>query len=453
MNHVIFLQAIRANPDDDGPRLVYADWLEERGECDRAEFIRVQCELEYAPDDQRWEALTRRAAELLTAHEEEWLGRWPRRLLHPVRRGFSCMTPELGHVAQVTEADLTLPLLLDWELERENLSGDPGLLRFATAVRLTDGGADAMRDLLGSSDWPRLTSLTATCAGAREAVARIDRLPALCRLTVTDSACDAYDAGRLLTTLPPGRLTALSLACRRLGPTGAAMVARCPTLAGLRELDLSGSDVRDTGARAIAVSPNFENLRSLRLRNDQIGRPGLTALLSGPVARRLTALAIGHNFLGRASLRVLLDSTVLPQLTELDFGNDLQDDDLATLSESPAAAGLRRLGLHGHRLGGDGIRALAESPVLNRLTHLTLDFAELVIYGSRRVPLTGLAETTGLFRLTDLELQSVRVRPAMAERLLTTPRLPRLRRLRVPGVDPWEAREALEWQFGDRIEF
>jgi uncharacterized protein (TIGR02996 family) len=40
-----FLRAIRANPDDDLVRLVFADWLEERGE-QGAEFIRVQCELE-----------------------------------------------------------------------------------------------------------------------------------------------------------------------------------------------------------------------------------------------------------------------------------------------------------------------------------------------------------------------------------------------------------------------
>jgi uncharacterized protein (TIGR02996 family) len=38
--------AIRATPDDDLPRLVAADWLEEHGEPERAEFIRLQCELE-----------------------------------------------------------------------------------------------------------------------------------------------------------------------------------------------------------------------------------------------------------------------------------------------------------------------------------------------------------------------------------------------------------------------
>src|SRR5437762_12581447 len=30
-------------PADDGPRLVYADWLEEEGDADRAELIRLQC--------------------------------------------------------------------------------------------------------------------------------------------------------------------------------------------------------------------------------------------------------------------------------------------------------------------------------------------------------------------------------------------------------------------------
>src|SRR2546422_761256 len=39
-----FLRAICAHPDDDGPRLVYADWLDERGDP-RGEFIRVQCGL------------------------------------------------------------------------------------------------------------------------------------------------------------------------------------------------------------------------------------------------------------------------------------------------------------------------------------------------------------------------------------------------------------------------
>lgn len=40
-----FLQSIIATPEDDTPRLIFADWLEEHGDSDRAEFIRLQCEL------------------------------------------------------------------------------------------------------------------------------------------------------------------------------------------------------------------------------------------------------------------------------------------------------------------------------------------------------------------------------------------------------------------------
>lgn len=39
------LAAVKATPDDDTPRLVYADWLDDCGEGDRAAFIRVQVEL------------------------------------------------------------------------------------------------------------------------------------------------------------------------------------------------------------------------------------------------------------------------------------------------------------------------------------------------------------------------------------------------------------------------
>ena len=44
-----FIEAIRDAPEDDTHRLVYADWLEDHGDSDRAEFIRVQCELARPP--------------------------------------------------------------------------------------------------------------------------------------------------------------------------------------------------------------------------------------------------------------------------------------------------------------------------------------------------------------------------------------------------------------------
>jgi uncharacterized protein (TIGR02996 family) len=83
-----FLRAIIDRPDDDLPRLVYADWLDEHGEPERAEYIRVQCELagignvprdtwnlkEKRRFDQQ-QALRRRERELLRAFGVEWANR------------------------------------------------------------------------------------------------------------------------------------------------------------------------------------------------------------------------------------------------------------------------------------------------------------------------------------------------------------------------------------------
>lgn len=86
-DHASFLAEIAARPHDDAPRLMFADWLEERGEGERAEFIRVQCELdgqthEYCSDDYcvmtqgkcRIAALRRREVELLAIEGPPLLG-------------------------------------------------------------------------------------------------------------------------------------------------------------------------------------------------------------------------------------------------------------------------------------------------------------------------------------------------------------------------------------------
>ncbi len=68
-------QNILDHPDDEAPRLIYADWLEENGESDRAEFIRVQIALEdqgLSGADRR--VLVQREATLLNKYQREWLG-------------------------------------------------------------------------------------------------------------------------------------------------------------------------------------------------------------------------------------------------------------------------------------------------------------------------------------------------------------------------------------------
>ena len=44
------LHAILESPADDGPRLIYADWLDEQGQAPRAEFIRTQVRLATSPE-------------------------------------------------------------------------------------------------------------------------------------------------------------------------------------------------------------------------------------------------------------------------------------------------------------------------------------------------------------------------------------------------------------------
>ncbi len=45
-NRAAFLAAIRDHPQDAAPTLVYADWLDENGEADRAELLRLYCAIE-----------------------------------------------------------------------------------------------------------------------------------------------------------------------------------------------------------------------------------------------------------------------------------------------------------------------------------------------------------------------------------------------------------------------
>src|SRR5262245_35217759 len=76
------LAAIAAHPEEDTPRLAYADWLDEHDQPIRAEFIRVQVEVtrvETLPriDLNQHVALFRRQQELLDNHRDELFAALP----------------------------------------------------------------------------------------------------------------------------------------------------------------------------------------------------------------------------------------------------------------------------------------------------------------------------------------------------------------------------------------
>ena len=70
------LRACCERPADDVPRLILADWLEENGEAERGEFVRVQISLASCvwagTACSQCESLRRRERELLAANQVKW---------------------------------------------------------------------------------------------------------------------------------------------------------------------------------------------------------------------------------------------------------------------------------------------------------------------------------------------------------------------------------------------
>jgi len=92
-DRLALLAAVLEFPEQDAPRLIYADWLDEHGDAARAEFIRVSVELEWRPYSERRTAHYRnllvRFRKLIEAHRGAWVAPFtaePTRVLF--RRGF-----------------------------------------------------------------------------------------------------------------------------------------------------------------------------------------------------------------------------------------------------------------------------------------------------------------------------------------------------------------------------
>jgi uncharacterized protein (TIGR02996 family) len=67
-----FIQAILASPSDEAPRLIYADWLEERGDP-RGEYLRTRIALARMPKkDKRRASFRKRLDELRPSIDSEW---------------------------------------------------------------------------------------------------------------------------------------------------------------------------------------------------------------------------------------------------------------------------------------------------------------------------------------------------------------------------------------------
>ncbi len=92
-----FLIAIVADPSGDTDRLIYADWLDDHGENDKATFLRAECEIHKLRDvgdsSFRYCELRQTMANLMESIGADWLTRMARVMLtlvsYPPERSIS----------------------------------------------------------------------------------------------------------------------------------------------------------------------------------------------------------------------------------------------------------------------------------------------------------------------------------------------------------------------------
>jgi uncharacterized protein (TIGR02996 family) len=259
-----FLEAILQNPNDDTPRLVYADWLDEQGDppsAARAEFIRIQCVLAngYLPTRRRAD-LERRQQEFLEQYRNEW-AQSIRRLVRTwdFHRGF------------IDEVELFASRFLSYAGR---------LFRQAPIQHV------------------RLWREIAPPASRRlnvPALADSEYLRRLRSLDLSDNRLETRDLRALVVSEHLTNLTALNLAHNRIGDGGIRALAESPLLGQLTHLDLRHNDFGPAGVRALARalvilahSPEGLRLQRMNLRGNNLGTAGWRLLADSPLLQRIT---------------------------------------------------------------------------------------------------------------------------------------------------------------------
>src|SRR5262249_45757874 len=113
-----FLRAIQDEPDNDAVRLIFADWLDEQGQPNRAELIRLQVQrarpLQSCEGSDvllpEMDVHAEREAILLAEHRGEWLGEVPDEVPVTLERGGEevCITFRRGLLECFLKADMLL---------------------------------------------------------------------------------------------------------------------------------------------------------------------------------------------------------------------------------------------------------------------------------------------------------------------------------------------------------
>jgi uncharacterized protein (TIGR02996 family) len=347
-----FIQAIIESPDDDVPRLVFADWLDDHGQAERAEFIRVQVELARAAADglapaTRRDELLARQQELLRGHERQWADR-----LHGVadrywfRRGF----------------------VEDVEIDAEALLAHSSTVFESAPVRHArlGGGLEALARLSASPLLARLRSIDLSfgCYGVNDgdlkSLATLPLLRLLESLCVIECNVSGEGLRSVLGSSHLLRLRCLHLSeCQMHGEDGVRPLAESPRLAGLTQLWLNDNGLGDAGASALAASPNWLRLEHLSLSECEVGDGGAEALARSPHLGRLAGLYLSGNDVGDRGAAALAGSAGLPAVEHLYLQrNQVTDAGARAFASSPHLGRLRALVLEKNEIGPEGVAAL-----------------------------------------------------------------------------------------------
>jgi uncharacterized protein (TIGR02996 family) len=475
------LHAAKEQPDDDTPRLVLADWLEEHGDDDRAAFIRVQLALAGdRPDNRQRRDLEKQQAALLDRNGDVWLGpirrharswAWQRGLLL-VRVSSSAdnlakliRAPAWAWVERLAVELLHRPEEADRMLRCPLLDGPAGLdveLPFA-AAGTKEGAAALAAALAAAPPRPGLRTLQVRHlrAGGGEALAGSPLLAHVADLRVKELI---GPAGVIALASCPHltNLTRLDLTSAGMGDAGAAALANSAALPRLRELCLGRNDLTDAAPHALASSRHLAGLEVLEMWFNRVSDAGYQALARSPYLTNLRSLHLGdrgpeYGFgdgaarafaksrtLGRLEKLVLtypsLGAKALAALARSPFLGRLDDLEIASQSEAapagrpgraaaaalagwaPARAPLKRLGLQRLNIGPAGAKVLASSAAVAALERLQLSENGLGPAGAEE-----LAAASGFARLSLLSLANNEVgdagAKALADRHLTFPAL------------------------------
>lgn len=455
-----FLDDVKANPFDDTPRLILADWLEEHGatEADRARGTYIRS-LGGWRDRACWtDADAHRRTELLVASAGDWTAQMK---VHPklsvqVEDGLLTVsgkadallsravravaatpawdwveTVELSGAATRRLAVLDRPLLE--RVGRLRFGGDtappaaffPALLASPYLGRLNGlhlrGYELNAAHLTQLASWPqlaRLRELQLHLSGAAVPAFADLPLPALhsLRLSVANATADAAEAA--LRSPHLSHVRHLYFFGRELRLEPLQRLHPGEQFRALEALDLGGDILGD--AVAVLAGVEFSALRSLSLRRCWIAVEGACALARAPWLAGLGSLDLSINYLGAGGVELL--AAPLPNLRRLNLSSaSLPQDALVALTRNPQVQRLETLLLADNPLGQAG-EALAASDALPALRVLDVNNNSFLGDGLR-----ALARWPGLSRLEELNLSPGSRRDGLAALLASPHRNPRTR--------------------------